>query len=82
MEDHLMRVSLRLFAVLREAAGAEVVAIDLPDDATAADAFAKADLLAPWRERVAFARDDEMIPAASRLKDGDVIDCLPPVSGG
>ena len=50
-----MKVSVRLFAMLRERAGADSVELDLPDDATVADAIA------------ALGRDPEVGDLAARL---------------
>ena len=81
-----MRVRVRLFAVQRELAGAREVALDLPDDATVADAWdglvALHPLLAPGRASVRFARNGAYADAATPLAEGDEVAMIPPVSGG
>jgi len=81
-----VRVRVRLFAVQRELAGTREVALDLPDDATVADAWdglvALHPLLAPGRASVRFARNGAYADAATPLVDGDEVAMIPPVSGG
>jgi molybdopterin synthase catalytic subunit/molybdopterin converting factor small subunit len=74
-----MVVSVRLFAGLRERAGAAHVDVDLPDDATVADLLAAMDL-AP-RSCVAAINREYAEPAA-RISPGDEVALVPPVSGG
>ena len=74
-----MRVSVRLFAGLRERAGASHIDVELPDDATVADLLA-AMQLAP-RSCVA-AINREYADAGSRIAPGDEVALVPPVSGG
>ena len=77
-----MHISLRLFAILRDAAGQEFLTLDVAEGASVHDAFAATPLGTKWSESVAFARDDTLIPGTTTLNEGDMIDCLPPVSGG
>ena len=74
-----MLVSVRLFAGLRERAGASHVDVELPDDATVADLLAAMEL-AP-RSCVA-AINREYADAATRIAPGDEVALVPPVSGG
>jgi MoaE-MoaD fusion protein len=74
-----MLVSVRLFAGLRERAGASHVDVELPDGATVADLLAALEL-AP-RSCVA-AINREYADAASRIAPGDEVALVPPVSGG
>ena len=74
-----MLVSVRLFAGLRERAGASHVDVELPDDATVADLLAALEL-AP-RSCVA-AINREYADAAARIAPGDEVALVPPVSGG
>jgi len=82
-----MQVELRLFAMLRERAGRDSLALELPEGATVADALAAAarepglgELLPDLPVRVAvnreYAHDDDVIGA------GDELALIPPVSGG
>lgn len=81
-----MRVTVRLFARLRELAGRETWAVDVADGATAADVWAivAADhaALAPFRTAISVAVNAEFARFSSPLRDGDDVAFLPPVSGG
>ncbi len=74
-----MVVSVRLFAGLRERAGASHVDVDLPDDATVADLLGALEL-AP-RSCVA-AINREYADPGDRIAPGDEVALVPPVSGG
>src|SRR5215217_4855951 len=74
-----MVVSVRLFAGLRERAGAAHVDVELPEDATVADLLAALDL-AP-RSCVA-AINREYAAPGERIAPGDEVALVPPVSGG
>jgi MoaE-MoaD fusion protein len=74
-----MLVSVRLFAGLRERAGAARVEIELPEAATVGDLLAAMEL-AP-RSCVA-AINREYADAGARIAPGDEVALVPPVSGG
>jgi molybdopterin synthase catalytic subunit len=74
-----MVVSVRLFAGLRERAGADRVEVELPEPATVADLLAAMEL-AP-RSCVA-AINREYADPADRIAPGDEVALVPPVSGG
>jgi molybdopterin synthase catalytic subunit len=74
-----MLVSVRLFAGLRERAGSSRVEVELPDDATVADLLAVMEL-APRACVVAINR--EYADLAARIRRGDEVALVPPVSGG
>ena len=74
-----MVVSVRLFAGLRERAGASHVDVELPDDATVGDLLAALELKP--RSCVA-AINREYADAAARIAPGDEVALVPPVSGG
>ncbi len=74
-----MLVSVRLFAGLRERAGAAHLDIELPDDATVGDLLAVMEL-GP-RSCVA-AINREYADASTRIAPGDEVALVPPVSGG
>ena len=74
-----MLVSVRLFAGLRERAGAAHVDVELPDGATVADLLAAMEL-AP-RSCVAAINREYADPGA-RIAPGDEVALVPPVSGG
>jgi molybdopterin synthase catalytic subunit len=82
-----MVVSVRLFAVLREAARREELDVELADGATAGDlvdAVARDTGLGAvvQRGRVVVAVNREYVPAGHPLRDGDEVALIPPVSGG
>jgi molybdopterin converting factor subunit 1 len=82
----VMRVHLRLFASLREAVGREVLELDLPEGATAEEAWQRLaqehPKVAPWRRTLAAAVNRAYTRFDTRLADGDELVFLPPVSGG
>jgi MoaE-MoaD fusion protein len=80
-----MRVSVRLFAGLRERAGTDRLEVELPEDARVADVLA-----AMASNPVGALRDRECVVAVNReyaradepVRAGDEIALVPPVSGG
>ena len=81
-----MHVRIRLFARLREMAGAGELQREMPDGATASDAWGalvrEFPPLADYSRNVACAVNEEYARLTAPLKDGDEIAFLPPVSGG
>jgi molybdopterin converting factor subunit 1 len=81
-----MRVTVRLFASHREAAGVSIVSIELPAGARAVDAFAACRQARPGLPApvagVAFAVNREFAAPDALLADGDEVAVLPPVAGG
>ena len=82
-----MRLTVRLFAILRERAGADTVEINLGEEATAADAIAAlratpelAEVLERMPARLAVNREYALPDA--RLSPGDELAAIPPISGG
>jgi molybdopterin synthase catalytic subunit len=82
-----MRVNVRLFAILRERAGASSIEIDLPESATVGDALKAlgqrrelSDVLARVPVRMAVNR--EYAEPSSELHGGDELALITPVSGG
>lgn len=82
-----MKVEVRLFAVLRERAGADSVELELADGATVADAIA-ALAVAPGlselngRMPMRIAVNREYAADATPIAAGDELAAIPPVSGG
>ena len=86
-----MRISVRLFAILRSREGADQISLELPDGATLAtllDAFfmLRADLL-PLRAHLRIGQNGALVDRATdlttaALRDGDEVALLPPASGG
>ncbi len=76
-----MKVTVRLFAMLRERAGVPEVTLDLPDGARVADALSSLEGLAEGIPLV-MAVNREYASAETRLDPGDELALIPPVSGG
>ena len=81
-----MRVTIRLFARLREIAGTAELARTLPDGATARTAWDTLvndfPPLAEYAAAVSCAVNEEYTRLTAPLADGDEVAFLPPVSGG
>ena len=82
-----MVLRIRLFAQLRERAGAEFIDASLPDGATVADALAELASGPPLGELIArlpvrMAVNREIAADRTELHAGDELALLPPVSGG
>ena len=81
-----MRISVRLFAILRQQAGWRDKTIELASNATIEDAWQALVQLAPAlagsRDVVRFARNRVYSAADTRLEDGDELVLIPPVAGG
>lgn len=81
-----MRVSVKLFARLREIAGGDTVEQDVPPHSTVGDVWAS--LAARWPVLGAFdttvsaAVNADYAPMTREVHDGDEVAFLPPVSGG
>ena len=80
-----MKVTVRLFAGLRERAGGQHVDVELPDDASVGDLLAAMETtpvgrLEPGQCVVAINR--EYAPASARVSADDEVALIPPVSGG
>jgi MoaE-MoaD fusion protein len=74
-------VTIRLFAMLRERAGASEIELDLPDGARVQDALDRLDDLAGGLPLV-MAVNRDYADATSPLSAGDELALIPPVSGG
>jgi molybdopterin synthase catalytic subunit len=76
-----MEVRIRLFAMLRERAGAPELTLDLPDGARVSDALERLGGLADGMPLV-MAVNREYAPEEQVLAAGDELALIPPVSGG
>jgi MoaE-MoaD fusion protein len=76
-----MHVTVRLFAALRERAGAPEIRLDLPDGARVSDALREMRALTAGVP-VVMAVNQEYADAESELHAGDEVALIPPVSGG
>jgi MoaE-MoaD fusion protein len=81
-----MRITVKLFAVLRENAGAAEASLDLPADATVADAAEaigrKFPAIAASLGKIAFAVNQDYATPKRTLVEGDELALIPAVSGG
>ena len=81
-----MKVTLRLFASVRDLVGERTVSVDVRDGATVDDAKARLAELYPAVSKmlpvIACAIDEEYAPADLPLHDGAEVALIPPVSGG
>jgi molybdopterin converting factor subunit 1 len=81
-----MRVTVRLFARLRELVGSGELPRDVEDHATVAavwDALARDyPAVAPYAESMSCAVNAEYARMTAPVKEGDEVAFLPPVSGG
>jgi molybdopterin converting factor subunit 1 len=79
-------VHVKLFAVLREKAGVAECALDLPEGATVRSArgplLARLPALREHIDRCAYAVNWSYVKSDTRLRDGDELALIPPVSGG
>ena len=81
-----MHVTIRLFARLREMAGASELTRQVPDGASARDAWdvlvAEFPAMADYTRAISCAVNEDYARLTAALKDGDEVAFLPPVSGG
>lgn len=81
-----VKVRVRLFAALTEAAGRDVLDLDLPAGATVRAALDAAGERVPAVRKYAgsllAAVNMEYVPTSHRLAEGDEVALIPPVSGG
>jgi len=81
-----MRVTVRLFARLRDLAGAGELACELPDGARVADVWRwlaeRHPPVAPHGSSVSVAINADFARMDASVADGDEVAFLPPVSGG
>ena len=77
-----MKVTVRLFAMLRERAGAREVELELPDGARISDALTALREIAPPELPLVMAVNREYARDDRVLDPGDELALIPPVSGG
>jgi molybdopterin converting factor small subunit len=81
-----VRVTVRLFARLRELAGAGELTREIAPLATIADVWAGLvrdwPALGPYTRSISAARNEDYAPMDTAVADGDEVAFLPPVSGG
>ena len=81
-----MHVTIRLFARLRELAGASDLTRELAEGSTAGDAWtaliAEFPAMTDYSRAISCAVNEDYSRLTAALKDGDEVAFLPPVSGG
>ncbi|MCL5959797.1 MAG: molybdopterin converting factor subunit 1 [Chloroflexi bacterium] len=81
-----MRVRVRLFASQREVVGQRELELDMPGGSTASDVLSRLTSEYPRLAGVAsstmLAVNREYVDQKTKLKEGDEVALLPPVSGG
>ena len=81
-----MHVTVTLFALIREKAGTDRLALDLPDGADVSQAVEairhQQPALQPYLDNLRFSLDMDFVEADTALHDGDEVVLIPPVSGG
>lgn len=77
-----MRVRVRLFAALRERAGASERELELPAGSRATDVWAALPELGTEPPGILYALNREYVPPERELTEGDELALIPPVSGG
>jgi len=81
-----VRVTVQLFARLRDLAGRDRCVCDLPDGSTVADVWRLTmddyPALRDFASAVSAAVNTDFAPLSTVVRDGDDVAFLPPVSGG
>ena len=81
-----MRVTVRLFARLKELAGADTMTVEVTDPATVAEVWHAAvtavPALVPHGRALSCAVNATFARMSQRISEGDDVAFLPPVSGG
>jgi len=81
-----MRITIRLFALLKDRAGTDRITLDLPEKSTIATAVEQLrhslPALADHLHHIAFALNRSYTQSNTPLQDGDELALIPPVSGG
>jgi len=81
-----MRITIRLFALLKDRAGTDHLTIDLAEKSTIAQAVEelrqRLPALADHLNHIAFALNRSYTQSNTPLQDGDELALIPPVSGG
>ena len=81
-----MHVTVTLFALIREKAGTDTLALDLPHGADLKQMVQairhQQPALEPYLDNLRFSLDMNFVEAGTTLHDGDEVVLIPPVSGG
>ena len=81
-----MKITVKLFAVVKEIVGTDQCSLDLPDNANASEVIETLSRQYPkfadWKLYVRIAVNREYVPNDYPLSTGDEVAIIPPVSGG
>ena len=81
-----MNISVRLFAGLHDLIGQREVRLELPEGATISDLRQRLSsqypVIVPFLNTLVCAVNEEYMPSEHRLREGDEVALIPPVSGG
>ena len=81
-----MHVTVKLFALIREKAGTDTLALNLPDGADVSQVVEairhQQPALEPYLDNLRFSLDMDFVEADTTLREGDEVVLIPPVSGG
>ena len=82
----MITVTVKLFAAYQDAFDRSELALELPEDTTVAQLcdrlIAQQPQLAPWRSQTRYGVNLQFVEADQRLRHGDEVVLIPPVSGG
>ena len=81
-----MRITVKLFALMREKAGTDTIPLEVPAGATVTHALAalvcQYPMLAPYMANTRFSLHMDFVGPETTLAEGDELVLIPPVSGG
>lgn len=81
-----MQITVKLFALMREKAGTDTVALEVPAGAKLTQAVAalvrQHPVLEPYMANTRFSLHMDFVDADAMLAPGDELALIPPVSGG
>ena len=81
-----MKIRLRLFAVAKQAAGSDIIEVELPEGANVGQLrralVERVPKLSGMVERMMFAVDAEYATDETEVRPNADVACIPPVSGG
>ncbi len=81
-----MHIEVKLFALLREIAGTDTVALEVPEASSAGQALHELrqlhPALQPYLDKVRLALKMDFVDETAKLGEGDELHLIPPVSGG
>ena len=81
-----MRITIKLFALMREKAGADTILLEVPTGAAVTQALTmlvcQYPILEPYMANTRFSLHMDFVDPDTTLAEGDELVLIPPVSGG